>query len=189
MRRSLAILAAAAMLLLAAAPVAAAKPEIEASYANGQEVAMIGPHLTTTPSHGLYAHSEELYLTAYDPASGTIGSGGELTLPSGVQPLCNPCYHPGLPEAFVYHDHVLSGAPGYGNHGTAGVFTGPWKIIVMMYNPAKTSSPDFVPFKSQAGVEWGEDNGYFLQINEGAANPYEIDTGWVLICPVTSWNA
>lgn len=190
MRRTLTILAATvALLALSVAPAAAAKPEIEPSWANGQLMAMIGPHITTTPSAGLHDTSEELYLAAYPLNPDGRTDLGTLTLPSGYQPNCDPCFHAGLPLPFVYHDHVLSGAPGFGNDGTAGTFTGPWKIILMMYNPDVTTSPDFHPLTSQAQVEWGEQNGWFLPINPTAPNPYEIDTGWVLICPITSWQA
>ena len=188
MRRPFSVIAAISLVLLAAAPAAAAKPEIDPSWANGKLVAMIGPHITTTPSAGLYNRAEELYLIVYPINPDGQTDLGALTLPSGYQPNCDPCFHPGLPLEFGYHDHVLTGAPGMGNHGTAGVYVAPWKIIVMMYNPDKFLSPDFVPLKSEAQVDWGEENGYFLPISQGD-NAYEMDTGWVLICPVTSWHA
>ena len=115
----------------AAAVVAPGKPEIDPTYANGTTVYMIGPHLienarATMPN--AYAHAEELYLVTYPQAS--------LPLSSGYQPQCNPCFHPGLPAPFVFHDHVITGAPGMGVNGTAGAYKAPWKMIVLVYNPA-----------------------------------------------------
>jgi len=121
----------------------AAKPEIDPSYAEGKTVYMIGPHTIVNAQQtqpNLYAQSEELYIVAYPQDA--------LPLPSGYQPQCNPCFHPGLPAPFVFHDHVLTGAPGLGTNGTAGAYKGPWKIIVMMYTEAAVSSKDFVPIKS-----------------------------------------
>src|SRR4051812_24721107 len=77
------------------------KPEIDPTYANGQTVYMIGPHLIPNardPMPNAYAHAEELYLVSYPQQT--------LPLVSGYQPQCNPCFHPGLPAPFVYHDHV-----------------------------------------------------------------------------------
>ncbi len=171
----------------------AAKPDIDPTYANGQTVYMIGPHLIvgareTQPN--LYAHAEELYLLVYPQATTpSPGNAPPITLPSGYQPQCNPCFHPGLPFPFVYHDHVITGAPGMGNNGTAGAYKGPWKIILLVYNPAVAYSPTFSPITSAAAVDQAEAAGVFLPINAGAANPYEIETGNVLICPTVSPHA
>jgi hypothetical protein len=170
----------------------ASGPEIDPTYANGQTVYMIGPHLIidardTQPE--LYAHSEELYLLSY-PVSGPAGP--PITLPSGYQPQCDPCFHPGLPIPFVYHDHVITGAPGMGTDGTAGAFKAPWKIIVLKYNPLVAMSPTFTPIKSAADIDAAEAAGMFLPLNASLAagpNPYEIDTGNVLICPTVSSHA
>lgn len=169
------------------------KPEIDPTYANGTTVYMIGPHLivdarTTMPN--AYAHAEELYLVVYPQASTPAPGAGPITLPSGYQPQCNPCFHPGLPPPFVYHDHVITGAPGMGNNGTAGEYKAPWKIIVLMYNPAYVASPTFTPLTSAAAIDAAEQAGnVFLPINQGGANPYEIDTGNLLICPTVSIHA
>ncbi|HEY2165055.1 MAG TPA: hypothetical protein VGH04_13740, partial [Gemmatimonadaceae bacterium] len=105
-------------------------------------------------------------------------------------PQCNPCFHPGLPAMFVFHDHVLTGAPGMGNHGTAGDFKGPWKIIVLVYNPDYVASLFFTPIKSADELDAAEAAGKaFLPINQGGANPYEVDTGNLLICPLVSRHA
>jgi hypothetical protein len=177
--------------LLFSATASADKPVIDPTYANGQTVYMIGPHLIvdardTNP--GLYASSQELYLLSYPTNFGA--SGTPLTLPSGYQPQCDPCFHPGLPIPFVYHDHVITGAPGSGTNGTAGQYKAPWKIIVLMYNPLYAMSPWFTPIKNANDIDAAEAAGnVFLPLNQGAANPYEIDTGNVLICPTVSSSA
>ena len=176
--------------LLVTSGATAGKPEIDPTYANGQTVYMIGPHLIpdardTQPN--LYAHSEELYLATYPVAPGTTGP---ITLPSGYQPQCNPCFHPGLPAPFVYHDHIITGAPGMGTSGTAGAYKAPWKIIIVRYNPLYALSPTFTPIKSAADLDAAEAAGnVFLPINPRGSNPYEIDTGNVLICPTVSSHA
>ncbi len=176
--------------LVASTGALADKPEIDPTYANGRTVAMIGPHMIVDArdkSPNLYAHSEELYLLSY-PA----GTGGPITLPSGYRPQCNPCFHPGLPAPFVYHDHVITGAPGQGTTGTAGEFKGPWKVVVLAYDPAYANSPSFTPIKSADDIPAAEAAGVFLPINAdhaAGANSYEIDTGNVLVCPVVSAHA
>lgn len=162
----------------------AAKPDIDPSYADGKTYYMIGPHMITNPSPGLFEQSEELYIVAY-PWDGTTAP----VFASGYVPQCDPCYHPGLPIPFVYHDHVLSGATGLGNQGTAGDFKSPWKIIVMMYSPAALADPNFKPVTSELELDAAEAAGVFLPINPGAENPYEVITGSVLICPLVSPNA
>jgi hypothetical protein len=178
-------------LLVSGSVATAAKPEIDPSYAEGKLYYMIGPHvivnaIATRPN--LYAQAEELYLLVYP-----INPGGTDTdpkaLPSGYHPNCDPCYHPGLPGPFAYHDHVLTGAPGLGTHGTAGEMKAPWKIIVLMYNPAVMSDPNFQPITSAGDVDAGETNGTFLPINSDGlhgSNPFEFETGNVLICPLVS---
>jgi hypothetical protein len=174
-------------------PVKADKPEIDPSWANGKLVYMIGPHIIqganiTQPQ--LYAHAEELYLLVY-PINPSGTDTVAKTLPSGYQPNCNPCYHPGLPGMFAYHDHVLAGAPGFGNNGTADGMKAPWKIILLMYNPEVALDPDFTPITSESDIDTAEANGVFLPINPNpnAPNKYEIETGNVLICPLVSSHA
>ena len=92
----------------AAATVAAmGKPEIDPTYANGTTVYMIGPHIIVNAKATMpnaYEHAEELYLLVYPQASVPQPGAGPITLPSGYQPQCNPCFHPGLPPQFVYHE-------------------------------------------------------------------------------------
>jgi hypothetical protein len=176
-----------------AAMAAKGKPEIDPTYANGTTVYMIGPHqipnaATTMPN--AYANAEELYLVVYPQESVPAPGDGGITLPSGYQPQCNPCFHPGLPAPFVYHDHVITGAPGMGNHGTAGVYLAPWKIILLVYNPDYVASPTFTPITSEADLDAAEEAGNVFQtINPGGENEYEIDTGTLLICPTVSSHA
>jgi len=177
----------------AAAAAATGKPEIDPTYANGTTVYMIGPHLIPNARETMpnaYAHAEELYLVTYPQASVPAPGAGAITLPSGYQPQCNPCFHPGLPAPFVYHDHVITGAPGMGTHGTAGAYKAPWKIIVLVYNPAYVGSPNFRPITSATDVDAAEAAGnVFLPINSAGGNPYEVDTGNLLICPTVSSHA
>lgn len=171
----------------------AVKPEIDPTYANGTTVYMIGPHVIVNAKATMpnaYEHAEELYLVVYPQASTPAPGAGPITLPSGYQPQCNPCFHPGLPAQFVYHDHVITGAPGMGTDGTAGEYKAPWKIIILVYDPAYAASPSFVPLKSAAAIDAAEEAGnVFLPINPGGENPYEIDTGNLLICPTVSNRA
>jgi hypothetical protein len=185
-----------AVVLLACANVVSAdKPAIDPSYADGQVYYMIGPHMivnarATQPQ--LYAHAQELYLLVYPINPPPYTDQDAKTLPSGYQPQCDPCYHPGLPGQFAYHDHVLTGAPGLGKTGTAGQFKGPWKIILLVYNPSYFEDPNFVPIKSASDIDAAEAAGKFLPINnnlQAGTNPFEVDTGNVLICPLVSPNA
>lgn len=169
----------------------AGKPDLDPSYVDGKIYYMIGPRMivnaiVTNPE--LYAQSEELYLLVY-PINPSGTDTEPQTLPSGYQPNCDPCYHPGLPGPFAYHDHVLTGAPGLGKNGTAGVFKAPWKIIVLMYDPAVIASPDFQPITSASDIDAAEANGMFVPLVPGVPNPYEIETGNVLICPLVSSDA
>ena len=183
-----------ATLSFAAIPFARATPSCdsaksELSYANGQLVCMLAPHVNDHPSPGLLKNANDLYIAAYMPLPAGCditnpSTCGPETLPGGFQPNCNPCFHGGPLNNFPYHDHVLDGAPGAGTQGTAGNFTAPWHVFVVVYDPAISNQPGFTPLKSAAAIDWGEAHGYFLVINPGASNPYEIDSGVVLICPV-----
>ncbi|HMA20896.1 MAG TPA: hypothetical protein VKO87_08825 [Gemmatimonadaceae bacterium] len=169
------------------------KPEIDPTYANGKTVYMIGPHMVVNARETMpntYQHAEELYLVVYPQQEVPAPGAGPITLPSGYQPQCDPCFHPGLPAPFVYHDHVIPGAPGMGTAGTASGMKAPWKLILLMYNPAYVLSPTFTPLKSEAEIDAAEEAGnVFLPINAGGDNQYEIDTGNLLICPIVSSHA
>jgi hypothetical protein len=172
--------------ILAPGAAMAGKPAIDPSWADGKLYYMIGPKLITSPSPQLYKQSQELYLLVY-PIDPTGADLGPQTLPSGYQPNCNPCFHPGVPAPFAYHDHVLTGAPGLGTNGTAGEYKGPWKIILLMYNPAMLNAA-FKPITSAKDIDAAEAAGMFLPISSGT-NVYEIETGNVLICPFVSPDA
>jgi hypothetical protein len=170
------------VVLLAPALALAAKPEIDPSYAEGKTVYMIGPKLIAGAAQNqpnLYMHAEELYLVAYPQEA--------LPLPSGYVPQCNPCFH--APPPFIFHDHVLTGAPGLGKDGTAGEYKAPWKIILVKYTVAAVSDPNFVPVKSVAELDQAEADGKFQVLDSTATNPYEIETGNVLICPFVAPEA
>lgn len=190
-------------LLPAFAPVArAAGPCAETAYANGQLYCIFIAKIITNPSPGLLAASQPIYIAAYFASASpttTVGpfvlptsqlGGCDITnpstcgleaLPSGYQPLCNPCFHGGFLNNFPYHDHVLAGSPGFGNTGTAGEMVAPWVLILAAYNPAYSNNAGFTPFKSAVGIAAGEVAGDFLPINPTASNPYEINTGIVII--------
>jgi hypothetical protein len=176
-------------LVLSAGTARAAKPEIDPTWANGQTVYMIGPHTITNPAPNLLAHADDLYLLVFPTNNSCTSNCPPITLPSGYQPQCNPCFHPGLPPAFVYHDHVVTGAPGFGNNGTAGEFKGPWQIIITMYTPAFAFSPSFTPVTSDEALDAAEAAGDFVPLNPGGENPFEVPTGSILICPLVSSHA
>ena len=178
----------------AAAATPAGKPEIDPTYANGTTVYMIGPQLIQGARESMpqaYAHAEELYIVVYPQTTVPAPGAPPITLPSGYQPQCDPCFHPGLPPQFVYHDHVITGAPGMGANGTAGAYKAPWKIVIVLYNPTYASSTGFIPIKSAADIDAAETAGnVFLPFNQTpGANPYEFEPGNLLICPTVSSKA
>ncbi len=183
---ALALALALGMLVGLAPPSRAAGPCTELVYANGQEYCIFIAKIIANPSAGLLATSEPIYITAYSPLPAGCGidnpsSCGPESLPSGYQPLCNPCFHGGALDNFPYHDHVMEGAPGFGNQGTADAMKGPWVLIVAAYDPAYSNRVGFTPFKSTSEIAAGELAGDFQVINPGAANPWEVNTGVVLI--------
>ena len=179
--------------LAASHAAAGGKPEVDPTYANGKTVYMIGPHLVQNARETMpnaYEHAEEVYLIVYPQSTTPTTASGPITLPSGYQPQCNPCFHTALPPDFVYHDHVIPGAPGMGTNGTSDGYMAPWKIILLVYNPAYAMAKGFMPIKSEADLDAAEEAGnVFLPINQGGGNPYEIDTGNLLICPTVSPHA
>jgi hypothetical protein len=58
-----------------------------------------------------------------------------------------------------------------------------------MYNPEVALDPNFRPITDAADLATAEAQGEFVDINPDGDNPFEIDTGNVLICPVVSPNA
>ncbi len=173
-----------AALLVATTVVGAAsagKPGTEAAYADGQTVTIAAIHFITSPSPAEVAAANYLYLVSY-PVDAAATGGAAVTLASGYQPNCDPCWHPGLPAAFVYHDHVLSGAPTLRNASA------PRHLVILQYVASVMSDPSFQPLKSAAAVKAGEAAGMFQAIGSGA-NPYEVDTGILVVTPPVSPNA
>jgi hypothetical protein len=177
------------------------KPDVDPTWVNGQTVYMIGPHLDVDAidnQPNLYAQAEELYLMVFPQVPPPTLLSGLITLPGGYRPQCNPCFHPGLPLPFVFHDHIISGAPGHGNNGTAGEFKGPWKVMVVLYDYGWTQSPAFRPLTSADDLDaveaaGGQAGGHAVLAPKPAGapgpNPFEIETGNVLICPIVSNKA
>jgi hypothetical protein len=169
--------------LLAAAAVAGGaaaqgKPDTETAYADGQTVTMAAVRFITNPSSSHLATAKTLYIAAY-PSDGITAP----TFASGYVPNCNPCVHPGLPVPFSFHDHVLSGAP------TLGDASSPRHLIIVLYSASVLDDPGFRPLTSVEAIEQGETNGMFQAINPGAANPYEVDSGVLVVTPPVSPNA
>lgn len=174
-------------LLIALVPVASALagPEVDLVYAEGQQYDMVGATLLTQGTEGLLS-APPLYLIGYPVSSSQTGP---LVLSSGFSPQCDPCNH----SPFHYHDHVLPGIPGAGTTATAGVYRGPWRIVVLAYNPAYYNLPSFVPLMSDDAIKHAEEAQLdgtgphvFLPINGSGTNPFEIWTTQVLICPIVS---
>ncbi len=187
MKRRLVAIPIALLLGLVPLATALASPEMDLVYAEGQQYQMLGATLLTQGTEGLLS-APPLYLIGYPTSQQT----GPLVLSSGFAPQCDPCNH----SPFHYHDHVLPGIPGSGTDATAGVYRGPWRIVVLAYNPAYYNLPSFVPLKSDDAIHQAEEaqlNGtgphVFLPIDNGGANPFEIWTTQVLICPIVSPNA
>jgi hypothetical protein len=165
----------------------------EATYANGGDYCMNAPHVITNPNPNLLSQAQILYLAVYMPLPKGCDTTNPSTclpetLPSGYMPQCNPCFHGDGLNAIPYHDHIVEGAPGSGTSGTAGDYMGPWVVIIVIYKPSYSNSTSFTPFKSVSAVQAGETAGDFLTINPTASNPYEINTGVVLICPLIQSN-
>jgi hypothetical protein len=173
------------------APAHAQKPPIDAVYVNGTTAFLINPHAVANPDANLVAHSPDLYIVSFPVDTSCAPNCSPITLPSGHVPQCNPCFHPGLPAPFVFHDHLLTGAPGFGSNGTAGNFKGTWQVIVLQYTPQYAFSPSFKPVTTTAELDAAEAAGAFQPIAQGInpQNPFEIRTGSVLIADLVSSHA
>jgi len=171
-----------AAVMIATLQVQAAQPPLEPMYANGSIVDMSAPK--GAPAGDSAQHAQGFYVIAYSNA----GPGAPMTLPSGYQPLCNPCFFPGAPVP-AYRETVLEGTPGFGNNGTAGAYNPLWHVFVLVLNPNWEFSPSFVPARSQAELDAGEAAGHFLPINFGHPNPFEFDTGINFLCVIVSQSA
>jgi hypothetical protein len=161
--------------------------ERETVYANGLTFTMlVTPSTVDGSSPGTAKTAEPLYLVAFPVNPSGTGT-SPITLPSGYQPQCNPCYHPDVPGFLAYHDHVLEGAPGFGTSGTAGSFNPIWHAFVLVYNPAFMNSPSFTPIKSDEAIPAAIAAGDFLNLSGMGpptvpGNPFEIDSGVTFLC-------
>ncbi|HEX2682009.1 MAG TPA: hypothetical protein VHQ03_12045 [Candidatus Dormibacteraeota bacterium] len=174
-----------AALLIGSLTVQAAKPPLEPMYANGDIVYMSAPH--GVPGPGADQHAQDFYVIAYSKAD----AGAPITLPSGYQPLCDPCFFPGAPVP-AYREVVLEGAPGFGSTGTAGAYNPLWHVFLLVLNPAWENSLSFVPARSAADIDAGEAAGHFIPLNAilgNPGNPFEVDTGIYFLCVIVSPNA
>jgi hypothetical protein len=179
-RLRLPALVAAVSLLLVSAPAVMAKQSSETVWANGQEWTMIAPHAITDANPELLAKAPPLYVLAF-PSN---GHGGWI-LPPDYSPQCDPCLGVPVPP---YHDHLLTGAPGFGNQGTSGRdYMAPWRLTLMMYNPAFILGGDFVPVTRDEDLATAITDGEFLPI--GPNGTYSIPLPVILICPLVSPNA
>jgi hypothetical protein len=166
---------------LAGGASAQAKPETEVAYAQGKTVTIAAMRFITSPSPAQLAAADDLYLATYPIDANETGSAPQ-TLASGYQPNCNPCWHPGLTSNLVYHDHVLSGAPRLGRSSS------PRHLIIVQYASSVMTDPLFQPLKSVDAVKAGETQGMFQAIGSGS-NPYEIDTGIIVVTAPVSPKA
>jgi hypothetical protein len=155
-----------------------AAPSGEAAYADGNVYWMHSSHLVMGASAGLLT-APPIYVLGFP----TDQSTGNPVLPSGYTPQCDPCNGEPVP----YHDHLLTGEPGSGTNGTAGDYRSPWRVVIMMYDPAAFARSDFELVTSDSQLAAAEAAGEFLPINQGrqyGSNVYEKWTDNVLICPL-----
>lgn len=182
LRRGAGVLTAALALSFVAGSgsVAAATPGTETVWANGTEWTMLTPHAIADPSENLLQSAPPLYVLAFpkDPIT------GQWLVPSNYAPQCDPCLGVPVPP---YHDHLLTGAPGFGTNGTAGDYEGPWRVVLMMYSPSFVTGGQFQPVTSDEDLPAAIAAGEFLPI--GAAGGFEKPLPVVLICPLVSPNA
>jgi hypothetical protein len=179
----------AGLMMAAAGPVAPveAATSSDLAYADGQTYVMDTPHAMPASNPGL-EKVPPIWVMVFGPNA----------IPPGYAPQCDPCDHPNnpnLPGGGDFHDHLLPGAPGEGVHGTAGDYMAPWLITIVVFNPRFTGgNASFAPIKSDTQLAAVEAESAaalrsggvpeLLPINSGAANPFELPTGTVLICPI-----
>jgi hypothetical protein len=145
-----------------------------AVYVDGQTYRMVINHVNLNPSDGEVAAARPFYVAVFPVNPDGRTDLGAVTLPSGYRPQCDPCFHPGLPFELVYHDHILSGAPGFGIDGTAQEQQGTRHPIAVMYDPTFVQRPDFRPLTTIDEVRAAEHLGELLPIDAGAPNPFEL---------------
>jgi hypothetical protein len=178
-RRRFAIAASVALsLTVLAAPAVFAKQDAETVWANGQEWTMIAPTAVPNPNPNLLASAPPFYVLAFPPDP---TDPGHFILPSNYAPQCDPCLGVPVPP---YHDHLLTGAPGYGTAGTAGDYEGPWRVVLMVWNPAFVRGGDFAPVTSDEDLPAAIAAGEFQSFpgTGGFEKPLPV----VLICPLVA---
>ncbi len=189
-RRRLAALPLAALLLAGMPLVVLAAPPggVEPTYFDGQVVYMKSPANglgnSLAHSHGEATKAYDLYLAVYP-----VATDGFDAVPKRIDgwysPNCDPCFHFGTPDPYQiqFHDHIIDGAPGYGTAGTAGSFSAPWRVKILVYNMdyIAAHAATWQPVKSDEDIDAGVAAGEFL----GPA----VDTGVVILCPIVSRNA
>ncbi len=109
-------------------------------YVDGQDYHMTINHVNLAPSPGELAAATPFYVAVFPLNPNRRGDLGALTVgPNAYRPQCDPCFHPGLDWQLIYHDHILTGVPGFGNEGTAGSRRGygtrsPWCTIRLPFS-------------------------------------------------------
>ena len=174
--RPLTLLAALVAVCTIASSAAAQAPDAETAYADGQTVTITAIHFLGNPTAAQLSSAGSLYIAAY-PWNGSTAP----TFASDYTPGCDPCSHSGLPEAFSYHDHILSGAPALGDAAAVR------HLIIVLYNDSVLSDPHFQPARSITELKADEAAG-LLQPLAGPQS-YEFDTGLLVVAPTVSPNA
>ena len=151
---------------------------VQKAFMNGELYCFDVERAITNASQAIIAGSQVMYVVTYpqlnSQCSANLSNCKQQTLPSGYSPHCNPC----MQEApAMYHDHVLAGLPASGSNGT-------FVVVVVAYAPAFSSQPSFSPVNSLAAVGHCESQGDFVRLNPTGANPYEMQTGTVLVLSV-----
>jgi hypothetical protein len=133
-------------------PAMASSLDRETVWADGRAWTMLEPHLTTSPSPELLASAPPMYVLAFPQNPAT----GGFVLPAGYAPQCDPCL--GVPVP-VYHDHLLTSAPGSGQAVMA-----PRRPVLMVYSPAYVSGGHFAPVTDARELSAAIAAGDFLPI-------------------------
>ena len=156
-----------AVVLLAGANVAAAKPEYEDAYYDGQTVQING--LELHQNQGALEHAAaDIYVVVYPQ--------DHFLWPS--DPQCNPCDHNGNgDDPTDYHDHVLDSIPSNPGHGE---YNALWHVfLVQPVSGQESSYASRLPMKSEEDIQDA--------IDAGVAT--KGDAQFYFLCAVVSPNA
>ena len=161
---------------------AAAMVDTEEVYADGATFTMLTPHAILNPDQHLLATASPFYVVAFP-----MNAQGHPILPPGYVPQCDPCIDPPAPP---FHDHLLSGAPGFGSDAAARFAGAPHRVVVLMYSPAYVLGGAFTPLTDDDDLPAAEAAGRFLPIaGASAPNPYELSIPAILIGPLVDAHA